>query len=363
MRIFRGLRSERGYTLVEMLVSTAIMVGVTGAIFSLMNPAQGSAQAQPEVADQQQRMRVAQETLFKELMMAGAGPYMGTQNGSLLNFFAPILPRRGGASPDARNIFRADAITLTYIPNTSSQTTIRDPMPPQAVPIKVEAQPGCPDAQHNALCGFVEGMEVLIFDDTGTYDTFTITSVQDEALQLRHQGQVLSKQYDTGSRIAQATKKTFYLDAATSQLNVISGDVVSTLVDNVVGLEFSYFGDPNPPTLPRPKEGNANCLYDAQGNHIGPGALPATSGSLVALPSAILIDGPFCGGSTNEFDADLLRIRKVRVTLRVQTGVAGLRSSDPSLFTRPGSAAASDRVVPDYRVSFEVTPRNLNLSR
>ena len=35
-----------------------IMIGVTGAIFSLMNPAQGSAQTQPEVADQQQRLRI-----------------------------------------------------------------------------------------------------------------------------------------------------------------------------------------------------------------------------------------------------------------------------------------------------------------
>jgi len=39
--------SEAGYTLLELLVSTAIMITVTGAIFSLMNPAQGNAQAQP----------------------------------------------------------------------------------------------------------------------------------------------------------------------------------------------------------------------------------------------------------------------------------------------------------------------------
>jgi hypothetical protein len=28
-------------------------------------------------------------------------------------------------------------------------------------------------------------------------------------------------------------------------------------------------------------------------------------------------DGPWCGSGDNEFDADLLRIRKVRVTLRM----------------------------------------------
>ena len=37
-------------------------------------------------------------TLFKELVMAGAGLYQGPVTGSLINFFAPIIPRRSGAS-------------------------------------------------------------------------------------------------------------------------------------------------------------------------------------------------------------------------------------------------------------------------
>ena len=359
----RARRQEAGFTIVEVLISTAIMLTVTGAIFALVAPAQGSNQAQPEIADMQQRMRVGTETLFKELMIAGAGPYMGNDTGSLVRFFAPILPRRGGSNPDARNVFRPDAITLTYVPNTSSQTTIRDEMPPQAVPIKVEAQPGCPDTNHNALCGFKEGMEVLIFDSTGTYDTFTITSVADEALQLRHQGVVLSKTYEIGSRIVEAVKRTLYLDTATRQLRSISGDVDLPLVDNVVGLTFQYFGDPAPPMLPKPPPGTANCLYDAAQNYIGPGPLVPTDGSLAALPPAILIDGPFCGGATNEFDADLLRVRKVRVTLRMQAAPASLRGSDPLLFVHPGSAEGGERFLPDYRLTFEVAPRNLNLAR
>src|SRR6478672_12470831 len=91
-----GRRSDAGYTLIELLVSTAIMITVTGAIFSLMNPAQGNAQTQPEVADMQQRMRIGNETLFKEMMMAGAGPYQGNITGSLVKYFAPVLPRRVG---------------------------------------------------------------------------------------------------------------------------------------------------------------------------------------------------------------------------------------------------------------------------
>lgn len=359
------IRNERGYTLTELLISTAIMLTVTSAIFGLMNPAQGTSQAQPEVADMQQRMRVSTDTIFKELVMVGAGPYMGAQTGSLMRFFAPLLPRKGaGTTPDARDVFRSDAITITYIPNTSAQTTIRDEMPPNAVPIKVDAQAGCPDAQHNALCGFYEGMEVLIFDDTGASDTFTITSVADEALQLRHRGMNLSKTYEPGSKIAQAVRKTFYLDTVNNQMRVIIGETDTPFVDNVVGVLFEYFGDPVPPVEPRPPAGQANCLYDAVGNYTA--AMPvltADAGSLTRLTPAMLTDGPWCGGGTNEFDADLLRVRQVRVTLRMQVASGSLRGTDPALFARPGTSVGGERFVPDYSVSFDVTPRNLNLTR
>ena len=86
------LSSEAGYSLVEMLIASAIMITVTGAIFGLLNPAQGTAQAQPEQSDLQQRMRIGSDVLFKEMLMAGAGPYFGSRTGSLINFFAPILP-------------------------------------------------------------------------------------------------------------------------------------------------------------------------------------------------------------------------------------------------------------------------------
>ena len=66
-----------------------------------MNPAQGNAQAQPEVVDIQQRMRLGTDALFKDLIIAGAGPYQGPVTGSLVNFFAPVLPRRTG---DCRRI-------------------------------------------------------------------------------------------------------------------------------------------------------------------------------------------------------------------------------------------------------------------
>jgi len=356
-------RSEAGYSLIELLVASAVMLVVTGAIFGLMNPSQGMSQATPEVSDLQQRMRVTTDTLFKELVMAGAGTYQGPVTGSLVNFFAPILPRRTGrVNPDPPTVFRPDAITLAYIPNTYSQTTISQPMPPQSSELKVNDQPNCPSGQE--LCGFVEGMVVLIFDSSGHFDAFEITNVQDSAGHLQHRGQDLTHRYESGATVTQAVSSTIYLDRTTNQLmKYDGGSDERALVDNVVDVQISYFGDPNPPLKPKPAPGDANCLYDSTGNYIGPDVLPTVDGSLAALTPAMLTNGPFCGGGSNQYDADLLRVRKVRMTVRLQVGSAQLRGTDQTLWRHPGQAQAAQKLVPDYAVTFEVTPRNLNLAR
>jgi hypothetical protein len=63
------------------------------------------------------------------------------------------------------------------------------------------------------------------------------------------------------------------------------------------------------------------------------------------------------------FDPDLYRVRKVRVSIRVQVENDALRGSNTLLFRNPGRARVGSSFVPDYEMAFEVTPRNLNLSR
>lgn len=373
----RRLADDRGYSLVELLIASAIMLVVTGAIFGMMNPSQGTAQVQPEVADMQQRLRLGTDTLFKEVMMAGAGVYQGPVTGSLINFFAPVIPRRiGMTSPDPTTgaaSARSDTITLAYIPNTYSQTTISSPMPNVSAELKVTDQSNCPTGQN--LCGFTEGMEVIIFDTSGHWDIFTITEVQDAAAHLQHRGQDLSIPYEIGASVTQIESNTYYWcrpnstrvcpgDPTASQLRRYDGGTQDIpLVENVVDVMFEYFGDPEPPLKPKPPLGTANCLYDATGTYIGPAALPPDDGSLAKLPLAILGDGPYCGGGSSLFDVDLLRIRKVRVTVRVQVGSYALRGTDTTFWKNPGGSRGSDRAVRDLAVTFDVSPRNLNLAR
>jgi hypothetical protein len=386
-------KSNGGFTLLEVLIATALMMTVTGAIFGMMNPSQGLFQTQPEVSDLQQRLRVGVDTLQKDLIMAGAGTYTGASAGALSFFVAPILPYRAiGDDTDASKgiFFREDAITMMYVPPTPAQTTISASMPANSSEIKVTSQPNCPSKQ-TQLCGFQVGMRLIIFDPDGNWDTFTVTQVQDSAAHLQHRGQDFTVSYAAGARVTQVKTATYYLNPQTNQLMFYDGwDADVPVVDNVVGLKFEYFGDAQPPELtgkpltaaygpwttygPKPvpltetRNGWAageSCVFAVQnGQHVPRLEDLSDNVGQVPLTKEMLSDGPWCPdpAKPNRFDADLLRLRRVRVTLRVQVGLERLRGPAGLLFAKGGTGNGS-RVVPDQEVSFDVTPRNLNLGR
>jgi prepilin-type N-terminal cleavage/methylation domain-containing protein len=396
-----------GFTLIEMMIATMIMISVTAAVFTVMNPAQGTYQAQPEVSDMQQRMRVGVDVLTKDIVMAGAGVYMGASSGNLSNYFAPLMPYRVGDvgdDPAAGVFYRADTLSLMYVPPTSAQTGVNKAMGSgNSQELDVDAQLNCGPDKQTRLCGFKEGMRVLIMDADGTWDYTTITNVQDAALHLQHSGK-LSGGYDSGSAvITEVAAHTYYLktDLTTNTFQLMHYDGTSQtgadtpIVDNVVKLQFSYYGDPQPPAMipgksllagtvgpwttygPKPPPlgvdntkdswpAGENCAFTvSNGQTVSRLPILAANEGQVLLTQAQLTDGPWCPDPAREdrFDADLLRIRKVRVVLRVQAAIASLRGPAGVLFTRGGTSTSSTRYVPDQEVRFDITPRNLNLGR
>jgi prepilin-type N-terminal cleavage/methylation domain-containing protein len=398
-RRVRSIRGEAGFSLIEMMVSTAVLLLVTGTVFSLLSPSTTTYKAQPEAADMQQRMRVGTNALSQDLVMAGAGTYSGLAVGTLLSYFAPVVPYKLGTfiNDIADGVtYRPDAITIMYVPQTAAQTTIREAMPQPSSEVKVNAQPGCPNITHDALCGFEQGMRVVIFDETGAYDPFTVTQVQDDALHLQHRDDNFSKSYQLGAVITQVVSHIYYLreDVAAGRFQLMhynGYDRDEPLVDDVVALQFVYYGDPQPPFLidmnkrphttygPKPPKlgvdnpgdpwpAGENCLFTIDGGSGQPvsriPALAAGTG-LVEITQAMLQDGPWCPGpaAPNRFDADMLRVRRVGVRLRVQVASADLRGPAGVLFTRGGTSRDNRRLVPDQEIRFEVTPRNMNLGR
>jgi hypothetical protein len=269
----------------------------------------------------------------------------------------------GRVGADAYSVVRSDALTISYIPNTYAQTTISHDMPQPSAELKVTDMANCPPSEE--LCGFYPGMTALIFDEIGNFDMFTITMVQDSAAHIQHRQQDdLSFKYQAGAVVTQADSHTYYFDAVNRQLRHYDGDANDNpVIDNVVGVLFEYFGDPNPPAAPKPPMGIPNCLYDASQNLVpGMGVLSTQGASLAALPLSILNDGPWCGAGSNRFDADLLRVRKVRITLRVQAGNEMLRGTGAN-YAVAGKSLSAPRMLQDYGVRFEIAPRNMNLGR
>jgi hypothetical protein len=224
-------------TIAELLVSAAITLGLMASIFGLTNPAQGMFEAQPELSDMQQRLRIGVDALARDLLMAGV----------------PVRPYRVGernSDPDLGILYRHDTITLVSVP----------------------------------------------WDDAA----------------------ITSQTYYLRSDIATNSFQLMHYDGAETDLPV---------VDHVVKLEFEYFG-----------------------------------ADRMRLDPATLQDGPWSpdDADVNRFDADLLDIRRVRVTLRVQAARAALRGPAGMLFMHGGTAASSERYLPDREIRFDVSPRNLN---
>jgi hypothetical protein len=394
--------AEAGFSLPELLVATALLVSVVGGVFAMLDPAQGTYRAQPEATDMQQRLRVVVEALQRDLVMAGAGPYQGTPNGPLVYWFAPIQPHAAGADGEAMPGGPSSrAITIAYVPATAAQATTVGELPPGGSEVEVAAQPGCPEG--DPLCGFSEGTRVLIVGPSGAYGVFTVTGAQGTRLQVQRRNGPGAESYPGGSRITEVSSHSYYLDEGVYRLHRYDGHLSDLpIADQVVTLRFEYFGDPSPPRLHRPVTDAAGpwttygprpppAGVDEPGDDWGPGEncvfrvvdgehaprlpdLPGPASGLVSLPIGLFADGPWCPGASNgagvdlpdRFDADLLRVRKVRVTVRLQVATESLRGTNPPgtvLFANPGTSRSGHAFVPDREIRFEVTPRNMAVGR
>lgn len=214
-----------GFSIVELLIASAITMAVVGAIFAVINPAQLMFRAQGDAADLHQRLRAAADTIAADVRAAVA-----------------VRPYRVGAMRDDSAVgvyYRPDTLTVIGVPSS---------------PLSLDA-----DASR----------------------TYYLRSATPGSFQLM--------QYDGGL----------------SDL---------PMLDHVVRLSFDYFGT------------------------------ATAGGPVVRLEPAALADGPWIEDSAHRvFDADLLRVRAVRVLLR-------LESTDPWL----------RRLVPDAEIVLHMAMRHIS---
>jgi hypothetical protein len=230
---------------------------------------------------------------------------------------------------------RQDAFTLVHASHSVSQSALAVPLAGSTATLS--ALPGCPIAR--PACALDRDDGLVIFDEEGHFDLFTVLTTAGMSASVRHRGRQGPYPFPAGSHVAEADLRVYYFDAAQQQIRASDGDLTDQpLVDGITQMNVEYVGSALPPRLPKPPAGIANCLYDALGTP-NPAlvALPATAGGLAHLPYSVMSDGPWCGAGDTIFDADVLRIRRVRITLTV---AAGRSRRNPS-------------------VTFDIAPRNL----
>ena len=350
------MRRADGFSLLELVVAMALTVVVISALVMAANPARMIADSQPEAMDMQQGARLGVLSMQRDLRLAGAGTDSGVARGPLNAHLPPVLPRRIGArNADPASTARPDVFTLLWIPATVAQATLAEAL--TTLTLKVKADGVCAFVQPS--CGFQQGMGVLVFDDTGRFDMFTAERADADGVVLRHRGPQPVYPYPAGSVAGEVAARTYYFDRAARQIRQYDTDATDTpLLDDVVSMTVEYFGTTRPPMSPKPRIGTANCLFDTAGQR-----LPVVSGggsADVPLPLDLFRDGPWCGTGGIEFDADLLRVRRIRVTFAVQASSAHWRASGGG-FAQTGSSRTVWNRLPDLSVAFDVSPRNLAL--
>jgi prepilin-type N-terminal cleavage/methylation domain-containing protein len=390
--------STRGFTLVEMVIALAITLTLTGALFHLTAPTRGTMQAVPEKGDMQQRLRVAVETLSGHLQMAGAGVHSPMAGGALHRYFAPVLPYRVGVNEsdaDEGIRYRSDAVTVVYVPSNSAQSRLSAAVNEADSTLPLVQGTNCRPPTVAQLCGFTSGMRVALWDATGRWDPLTVTGVESALSRVGISGK-LEGAYPSGATVARVVMQTYYLQvdekSGVPELRRFDGGTSDMpVLDHVVALRFEYFGEPRPPVLlpdallgegrgpwttygaSPPPIGEAgpfgfadgeNCLFSvADGKHV-PRLGSLGGAALVPLGEEVLSDGPWCpsDSAADRYDADLLRIRRVRVTLRVQVAASALRGRGVR-FVRGGSSTSAERYVPDQEIRFDVVPVNMSVGR
>ena len=119
----------------------------------------------------------------------------------------------------------------------------------------------------------------------------------------------------------------------------------------VVGGERSVdrVTSPPPKAVEAPPFGaGENCLFVNDGSPLPSPRLEirgAPGSALVRLAPGELTDGPWCPSddANNRFDADLFRVRRIGVTIRVQSALAALRGPAGVLFTHGGTSRGGSR--------------------
>ena len=328
-------------TVTEIVLALALTLLVVATTLTLIEPAHRALAVRTQTNDIYQRARVGFVSFQRTLMNAATAVVDTEGEGESLR--PAVRPWRWGRHGQ----FESDAMTLLTIPATPVRLVI-GPVP-GAEPRRFRLRPGPACRPLQASCGLRTGMTVMIFDHRGSSDLLRITDVGGEVISVDPMEGAFPA-YPPGSAIIPVDVHSYYFDAPRAQVRHHDGwRTDAPVLDHVVALSFQYFGSSLQPDRGSERESPVCSTAARPWNGV--------SGPEVELLPDVLTEGPRCG-SRPVFDADLFRVRRVRVALRLQASAAEHRGLDQQMFACPGTARDHKRFVPDVTVRFDVALRN-----
>ncbi len=330
--------------LVELLVSVAIVLGLLGVVFGMVDPSGGALAVQSLAADVHQRQRAALGELHRHLLLAGSGPRPGV-NGIIAHLRPAVAPALRGAAADPGP--GADRVSMLYALPGASGARLAADLSGSPASVGLLAAEGCV-----LPCGLSNrnGGLTVVYDATGRSDLYRVIEVTGAAAVLEHLGSG-APFYGAGSLIVPILLRGYYHDAGAEQLRMHNGAGSDLpVVDGVVDFVVRYFGVARP-TLPPaigPAVATAPCLAAAAA------AAPPASGVGVLDP-ALLADDASCAAGAMPFDVDLFRIRRVRVEVTLRVADAAWRLPATGSPLMPVRNAA----IRDIVAGLDVAPRSL----
>jgi prepilin-type N-terminal cleavage/methylation domain-containing protein len=235
----RGTRSlgegGRGFTLIELLLSTAVVVLVVGAITTLAPPLRRAFDGGLAASDIAARGRTAIAAIANEAGTAGSGIVIGPSGTRLSDVMPVIVPSR--AIEDPRLVPPFSAVTIAHA--TGPQGLLRDRAAAGALALRLDT--GAPCTEQDATCRLRAGDTAVLFD--GTRAELTRVVAVTAAAATLHVSAPLAAAYDPGTVVA-AVERTAYglrqlADGSARLVRITAGGAEQPIADHVSAFEIA----------------------------------------------------------------------------------------------------------------------------
>jgi type II secretory pathway pseudopilin PulG len=211
-----SLRSERGTSLIEVLIALALTGIVTLAIMNTYVIQHENYLVQDDVTTMQQSARACIDELTRQVRMAGHQLPIGLK------------------AIEASNT-DPDTIVVTYHGN-GCDTYLDEAMPQPSSELKCGSDISC----------FYDGQWVYIWEpDSAQGEWFEVTQVQTASFHLQHNTMSLSRVYGANSQVLVLNCVKFYVDNTTDPDNPklmvqVNNDPAQPYADHITDLQFRY---------------------------------------------------------------------------------------------------------------------------